>query len=116
MGEWLGMILQRIGQAIFWIVEACGILLISLSVVLLFLLTLAKLKSGTWPQYNLAMLWGDLHLPHSENAQKIAEVIIATISQLPAWTAVLMLGAVVYAVGRIGRSVVDVFRQKPLSR
>ena len=48
MGEWLGMILQRIGQAIFWIVEACGILLISLSVVLLFLLTLAKLKSGTW--------------------------------------------------------------------
>ena len=36
MGEWLGMILQRIGQAIFWIVEACGILLISLSVVLLF--------------------------------------------------------------------------------
>ena len=50
MGEWLGMILQRIGQAIFWIVEACGILLISLSVVLLFLLTLAKLKSGTWLQ------------------------------------------------------------------
>ena len=99
MGEWLGMILQRIGQAIFWIVEACGILLISLSVVLLFLLTLAKLKSRTWPQYNLAMFWGDLHLPHLENAQKIAEVIIATISQLPAWTAVLMLGAVVYEVG-----------------
>ena len=30
------------------------------------------------------MFWGDLHLPHLENAQKIAEVIIATISQLPA--------------------------------
>ena len=65
---------------------------------------------------NLAMFWDDLHLPHLENAQKIAEAIIATLSQLPAWTAVLMLGAVVYAVGRIGRSVVDAFRQNPLSR
>jgi|SRR5580704_11383261 hypothetical protein len=110
------MILKRIGQTIFWIVEVCGILLISLSVVLLFLLTLAKVKSGTWPQYNLAMFWDDLHLPHLENAQKIAEVIIATISRLPAWTAVLVMGVVVYAVGWIGRSVVDLFRQKPLSR
>ena len=104
------MIARRVAQTIFRIVEVCGILLISLSVVLLFLLSLARLGSEARPEYNISMFWHDLHFPQLENAQKIAEHVLTTVSQLPAWVAVLIAGVVVYLIGRIAHTVVEAFR------
>ena|SRR5271156_1548919 len=110
------MILRRIAQTFFWVIEVCGIFFVSASIVLLFLLCLARLRTGTWPDYNLSLLWGDLHFSPWNNAQKIIDSTITTIPQLPAWVAVLIVGGVAYAVGRFGRTVVDAYIQLAKNR
>ena len=108
------MIVRRFAQTIFRVVEVCGILLVSVSVVLLFLLSLARLGPEARAEYNISMFWHDLHFPQLENAQKIAEHVLTTVSQFPAWVAVLIAGAVVYVIGRIGHIVVEAFRLRQL--
>src|SRR5271156_3263607 len=105
------MILRRIAQTFFWVIEVCGIFFVSASIVLLFLLCLAKLRSGTWPDYNLSMLWRDLHFSPWNDAQKIIDSAITTIPQLPAWVAILIVGGLAFAVGRFGYAVVDAYVQ-----
>jgi hypothetical protein len=47
------MIFSGIEDSSFWAIRACGIFFVSAGIVLLFLLSLAMLSSGTWPEYNL---------------------------------------------------------------
>jgi len=43
------MVLKKIGRIICWVITACGALLISAGILMLFIASLGWLRSGVWP-------------------------------------------------------------------
>ena len=100
------MIFKRIGRSIFWIIEGCGALVGSAGIVLLYVSWLARLKTGTWPTYDLQMFWADLHLqpPH---AGWIGESVWAVILKMECWIAFLIVGGGLFILGYVGEGILD---------
>ena len=100
------MIFKRIWRSIFWMTEGFGALVGSAGIVLLYVSWLAWLKTGTWPAYDLQMLWADLHfqLPH---VGWIGDPVWAVILKLECWIAFLITGGVLFILGAVGEGVLD---------
>ena len=95
------MIFKRIARSIFLIIEGLGALVGSAGIVLLYVSSLAWLKTGTWPVYDLQMLWADLHLqpPHAE---WIGASLLALIPKVECWIAFLIVGGFLFILGFAG--------------
>ena len=95
------MIFKRIARSIFLIMEGCGALVGSAGIVLVYISLLAWLKAGTWPAYNLQMLWTDLHLqpPHAE---WVGASLSALIPKVECWIAFLIVGGFLFILGFAG--------------
>ena len=59
---------------------------ISAGILMLFIASLAWLRSGVWPYYDLRMLWEELHL-RPWNVQEIIDSALALVPTLPLWAA-----------------------------
>ena len=108
----LGVIdgLEKIGRIICWIITACGALLISAGILMLFIASLAWLRSGVWPYYDLRMLWEELHL-RPWNVQEIIDSALALVPTLPLWAAAAFVGGSMYIVGSVGYAVINAYIQ-----
>jgi hypothetical protein len=100
------MIFKRIARSIFLIIEGLGALVGSAGIVLLYVSSLAWLKTGTWPVYDLQMLWADLHLqpPHVE---WIGAPLLALIPKVECWIAFLIVGGFLFILGFVGEGRLD---------
>jgi len=100
------MIFKRTLRSIFWIIEGSGALVGSAGIVLLYVSSLAWLKGGIWPAYDLLALWTNLHfqLPHAE---WIGASVLAVILKMECWIAFLIVGGVLFILGATGERVLD---------
>jgi hypothetical protein len=100
---------QKCGRAMCWLVEGCGALVAAAGAVLLYVSSLAWLKTGTWPPSDLQMFWGNMHSqwPQIEwivGAQKIVDSLPTAILTLPLWITFLSVGGSIYILGFVGNS------------
>ncbi len=102
------MVLKKIGRIICWVTAACGVFLASAGILMLFIPSLAWLRSGVWPDYDLRMLWDALHL-QPWNMQEIIDSGLALIPTVPLWAAALIVGGSLYVVGRVGYGVINAY-------
>jgi len=100
------MIFKRIGRSIFLIIEVCGALVGAAGIVLLYILWLAWLKTGSFPAYDLQMVWADLHLqqPHAE---WIGESILADVLRFECWVVFPIVGGGLFILGAVGEGLLD---------
>ncbi len=73
------MVFKTIGQILCWLIAACGAILASAGVLMLGISLLGWVRSGTWPDYDLRMLWNDLHLK-PWNVQEMIDSALALIA------------------------------------
>ena len=104
------MVLKKIGRIMCWVITACGALLISAGILMLFIASLAWLRSGVWPYYDLRMLWEELHL-RPWNVQEIIDSALALVPTLPLWAAAAFVGGSMYIVGSVGYAVINAYIQ-----
>ncbi len=95
------MAVKKIGQIMCWLVAACGVIIASAGLLMLGISLLRRLRSGTWPDYDLRMLWDELHLK-PWNVQETIDSVLALIPTLPVWAAAMIAGGGMYLVGRVG--------------
>jgi hypothetical protein len=100
------MIFRRIARSIFLIIEGLGALIGAAGIVLLYVSSLAWLKTGTWPAYNLQTLWADLRLqpPHAE---WIGASLLGLIPKVECWIAFLIVGGFLFILGFVGDGSLD---------
>ena len=98
------MIFNRIARSIFLIMEGLGALVGSAGIVLVYISVLAWLKTGTWPAYNLQMLWTDLHLqpPHVGWMGASLLSLLSLIPKVECWIAFLIVGGFLFVLGFVG--------------
>jgi len=100
------VIFKKIGRAICWVIECCGVLVASTGVLYLYISFLARLKFGIWPRYDLQMFREALHSqwPHAEwlGSQKIIDLVPSFLLNLPTWIVFLSLGGFLYILGLLG--------------
>ncbi len=104
------MVLKKMGRIICWVITACGALLISAGILMLFTASLAWLRSGVWPHYDLRMLWEEVHL-RPWNVQEIIDSALALVPTLPLWAAAAFVGGSMYVVGSVGYAVINAYIQ-----
>ena len=76
------MVLKKIGRIICWSITACGALLISAGILMLFIASLAWLRSA-----------------------------LALVPTLPLWAAAAFVGGSMYIVGGVGYAVINAYIQ-----
>jgi len=96
------MIFNRIARSIFLIMEGLGALVGSAGIVLIYISLLAWLKTGTWPAYDLQMLWADLHLQPPPHAEWMGASLLALIPKVECWIAFLIVGGFLFILGFVG--------------
>jgi hypothetical protein len=79
-------------------------------ILMLFIASLAWLRSGVWPYYDLRMLWEELHL-RQWNVQEIIDSALALVPTLPLWAAAAFVGGSMYIVGSVGYAVINAYIQ-----
>jgi len=104
------MVLKKIGRIICWIITACGALLISAGILMLFIASLGWLRSGVWPYYDLRMLCEELQL-RPWNVQEIIDSALALVPTLPLWAAAASVGGSMYIAGSVGYAVINAYIQ-----
>jgi hypothetical protein len=72
---------------------------------MLLIASLAWLRSGVWPPYDLRMLWEEL------NVQEIIDSALALVPTLPLWAAAAFVGGSMYIVGSVGYAVINAYIQ-----
>jgi hypothetical protein len=100
------VIFKKIGRAIFWVIECCGVLVASTGMLYLYISFLARLKFGIWQHYDLQMFWEALHTqwPNAEwlGSQKVIELVPPFLLNLPTWIVFLSLGGFLFILGLLG--------------
>jgi hypothetical protein len=104
------MVLKRIGRIICWLITGCGAILVSAGILMLFIASLAWLRSGVWPDYDLGMLWDALHL-RPWNVQELIDSTLALVPTLPLWAIAAIVGGSMYIVGSAGCAVINAYIQ-----
>src|SRR6516164_8889704 len=102
------MVLKKIGRLICWVVTACGVFLVSAGILMLFIASLAWVRSGVWPYYDVRMFWDALHL-RPWNVQELVDSLLALVPTLPLWAAAGIVGVSMYIVGSMCCGVINTY-------
>ena len=104
------MVFKKIVRIICSVITACGAIVISAGILMLFIASLAWLRSGVWPHEDLRMLWDELHL-RPWNVREIIDSAVALVPTLPLWAVAAFVGGSMYIVGSVGYGVINAYIQ-----
>jgi hypothetical protein len=104
------MVLKTIGLISCWVIMAWGAIVVSAGILMLYIAALARLRSGVWPNYDLRILWDELHL-RPWNAQETIDSALALVPTLPLWVIAAFVGSSMYIVGSVGYGAISAYIQ-----
>jgi hypothetical protein len=104
------MVLKKIGRISCGGIMACGAIVTSAKNLMLFIASLARLRTGLWPHYDLRIFWDELHL-RPWNVREIVDSALALVPTLPLWAVATFVGGSMYIVGSVGYGAINAYIQ-----